>query len=162
FWIWAMMRFAGRTRIEAAERAPVEPKPTELGARSVLILVTIAMAFSVFLVGIMKFGWDFDQLSAPFVAMGIVAGLVGGLGVSGTALAFAEGFASMASAAMLIGIARAISVVLEQGHVIDTLVHGLVTPLESLPAYASAFGMLILHVAVHVPVPSVSGQAVLT
>jgi uncharacterized ion transporter superfamily protein YfcC len=94
--------------------------------------------------------------------MGIVAGLVGGLGASGTALAFAEGFASMATAAMLIGIARAISVVLDQGHVIDTLVHSLVTPLESLPSYASALGMLVLHVGIHIPVPSVSGQAVLT
>ena len=94
--------------------------------------------------------------------MGIVAGLVGGLGVAGTSLAFAEGFASMASAAMLIGIARAISFVLDQGHVIDTLVHSMATPLEALPSYASALGMLILHVGIHIPVPSVSGQAALT
>jgi uncharacterized ion transporter superfamily protein YfcC len=63
---------------------------------------------------------------------------------------------------MLIGIARAISYVLDQGHVIDTLVHSLVTPLETLPSYASALGMMILHVGIHVPVPSVSGQAALT
>ena len=161
-WIAATMRFAARTRIvqgqEGAEPVPSVP----LHGRNLAILATVALSFAVFVIGIMKFGWDFDQLSAPFVAMGIVAGLVGGLGVAGTSLAFAEGFASMASAAMLIGIARAISFVLDQGHVIDTLVHSMATPLEALPSYASALGMLILHVGIHIPVPSVSGQAALT
>lgn len=161
-WIAATMRYAARTRVAmdepGAEAGPAAP----LYGRNLAILGTVFLSFGIFVVGIMKFGWDFDQLSAPFVAMGIVAGLVGGLGVSGTAMAFAEGFASMATAAMLIGIARAISYVLDQGHVIDTLVHSLVTPLETLPSYASALGMMILHVGIHVPVPSVSGQAALT
>ena len=161
-WIVATMRYAARNRL-TEESAPDEQAPkASLGGRNLVILTSVALSFGLFMVGIMKFGWDFDQLAAPFVAMGVVAGLVGGLGASGTALAFGEGFASMATAAMLIGIARAISVVLDQGHVIDTLVHSLVTPLESLPSYASAIGMLLLHVGIHVPVPSVSGQAVLT
>ncbi len=161
-WIVATMRYARRTRT-VADPAGVDPDPrVPLHGRNLMILLTVALTFGVFVVGIMEFGWDFDQLSAPFVAMGIVAGIAGGLGVSGTAMAFAEGFASMATAAMLIGVARAISYVLDQGHVIDTLVHSLVTPLESLPSYASALGMLALHVGIHVPVPSVSGQAALT
>jgi uncharacterized ion transporter superfamily protein YfcC len=161
-WIAATMRFARRTGVNgdapALDGGPVAP----IGGRNQLILAVVFLSFTVFVVGIMKFHWDFDQLSAPFVAMGIVVGLVGGLGISGTAMAFAEGFASMASAAMLIGAARAISVVLEQGRVIDTLVSSLVAPLELLPSYASAPGMMLLHIGVHVPVPSVSGQAVLT
>ena len=162
-WIAATLRFATQNRTDPSGAVVFEaPGNVGLGRRAVWILTSIVSAFAVFVVGIMKYGWDFDQLSAPFVAMGIIAGLAGGLGASGTALAFAEGFASMASAAMLIGAARAISVVLEQGHVIDTIVHGLVTPLESLPAYASAIAMMLLHVALHVPVPSVSGHAVLT
>ncbi|MBK5255286.1 MAG: YfcC family protein, partial [Vicinamibacteria bacterium] len=158
-WIGITMRFAVRTRISSeAAVDPAELQARSLDGRSLLILASVVVSFSVFVVGIMKYGWDFDQLSAPFVAMGIIAGLAGGLGVSGTAMAFAEGFASMASAAMLIGFARAISVVLEQGHVIDTLVYAMVTPLAGLPSYASALGMMILHVGVHVPVPSVSGH----
>jgi uncharacterized ion transporter superfamily protein YfcC len=161
-WISATLRYAVRTRGEVTEASVEEGKAAPLGGRNRLILATVVTAFTVFVVGIMKFHWDFDQLSAPFVAMGILAGLLGGLGASGTAAAFAEGFASMATAAMLIGVARGISVVLEQGRVIDTLVSSLVAPLESLPAYASALGMMILHVFVHIPVPSVSGQAALT
>jgi uncharacterized ion transporter superfamily protein YfcC len=52
--------------------------------------------------------------------------------------------------------------VLDQGRIIDTIVDGIFTPLGHLPIALSAIGMMIAHVGVHVPVPSVSGQAVLT
>jgi len=97
-----------------------------------------------------------------FLVVGIAAGLIAGMGVSGTASAFVEGFRAMAGAAILIGFARAISVVLEEGAVLDTIVHGLFTPVSGLAPAVSAVTMMGLHAAVHVPVPSVSGQAVLT
>ena len=68
----------------------------------------------------------------------------------------------MASAALLIGFARAIYVVLNDGHIVDTIVYGLFTPIGKLPVMLSAWGMMVAHTAIHVPVPSTSGQAVLT
>jgi uncharacterized ion transporter superfamily protein YfcC len=94
--------------------------------------------------------------------MGLVAGLVGRLGVEGTVEAYIDGFRAMAFAGLLIGFARAIFVVLDDGRVIDTIVFALVTPLEGLPVALAAFGMMGAHVLIHFPVPSVSGQAVLT
>src|SRR5690606_25394967 len=46
--------------------------------------------------------------------------------------------------------------------IVDTVVHGLAQPLAGLPPGLSAIGMVGLHALLHVPVPSVSGQAVLT
>jgi uncharacterized ion transporter superfamily protein YfcC len=123
-----------------------------------IVLATVAM----FIYGIMRLGWDFDQMSALFFAMGIAAGLVGGLGAGGTARSFVTGFTSMAYAAMLIGFARAIFVVLDHGRIIDTVVNALVTPLQALPVTTSAIGMMLVQALLHGPVPSVSGQAVLT
>src|SRR5690606_29965656 len=65
-------------------------------------------------------------------------------------------------AGLLIGFARAIFVVLEDGRVVDTIVHALVTPIASLPLALSALGMMVAQALLHFPVPSVSGQAVLT
>ena len=127
-----------------------------------IVLAIVRLTFVVLVVGILKFGWDFDQMSALFFVMGVLCGTGGGLGVSGTAAAFADGFGSMAGAAMLIGFARAISVVLEQGQVLDTIVHGLFTPIAGLPSRRPRWRMAVMHAAIHVPVPSVSGQAVLT
>ncbi len=179
-WIWATWRHATRTRtagrpplplaaaglaaagadVAIPDAAPDAPLRVDRSRGAVLAIVLAT--FVIFIYGILRLGWDFDQMSALFFAMGIAAGLVGGLGVAGTAQSFAGGFASMAYAAMLIGFARAIFVVLDQGHVIDTMVNALVTPLQSLPTTLSAQGMMLVQAVLHVVVPSVSGQAVLT
>ena len=114
------------------------------------------------MVGILRLGWGFDELSAVFFTMGLAAGLIAGLGWSGTAEAFVAGFRSLAGAAMLVGFARAIYVALDEGKILDTIVHGLFTPLAHLPVAASAIGMMLAHTLIHIPVPSVSGHAVLT
>ena len=59
-------------------------------------------------------------------------------------------------------VARAISVVLTDGRVIDTIVHGLAAPLNGMPGTAAAVLMIPIQALMHIPVPSVSGQAVLT
>src|SRR5207245_1901003 len=53
-------------------------------------------------------------------------------------------------------------VVLDAGRIVDTVVHGLFTPIAGLPLALSALAMMVVHTAVHVPVPSPSGHAVLT
>src|SRR5204862_157786 len=78
------------------------------------------------------------------------------------AAALVAGFRSMAYAALLIGFARAIFVTLQEGRIVDTIVHGLFTPVAQLPVALAALGMMVVHGLVHVPVPSPSGHAVLT
>jgi uncharacterized ion transporter superfamily protein YfcC len=160
-WIWGTMRHALRTRVARVTGAEPDER-RRFDARSMTVLGIVIAAFAVFVTGVMRYDWDFDQMAAVFLLMGVLAGLVGGLGVSGTAESFVEGFKSMAFAAILIGFARAVYVVLDQGLIIDTIVHACVTPLSTMPVTLAALGMMAFHTIVHVPVPSVSGQAVLT
>ncbi|HET7232716.1 MAG TPA: hypothetical protein VFJ16_22080 [Longimicrobium sp.] len=160
-WIWWTMRYARRTRV-VAEAVADEAIPGAGGARTVTILLVILATFVVFVYGVWVLGWGFTQMAAIFFVMGVIAGVVGGLGVGGTAESFVDGFRAMAYAGLLIGFARAITVVLQQGKVIDTVVNALFNPLAHVPVLASAAGMMVVHTVVHVPVPSVSGQAVLT
>jgi len=160
-WTWGTWRQAKRHRgPPVLEAAP--PDAGTPSRRLDLVLLLTGAALVMVPIGLQRLGWGFDELSAMFVVVGVVAGLIAGMGVNGTANAFAEGFRTMAGAALLIGFAKAISVVLEQGMVLDTIVDGLVTPLGQFPPTASAIGMMAVHAAVHVPVPSVSSQAVLT
>jgi uncharacterized ion transporter superfamily protein YfcC len=162
-WIWGTMRHAARTRTAppAGRETRVTPA-ADLGPRHGVVLLLVVFTFAVFVYGVLRLGWDFEQMGALFFVMGVTAGLIGGLQVAGTAAAFAEGFGSMASAALLIGFARAIYVVLNDGHIVDTIVYGLFTPIGNLPVILSAWGMMVAQTAVHFPVPSTSGQAVLT
>ena len=122
----------------------------------------VVLAFAAFVTGLVKFGWGFNELSALLFVAGVLAGLIGRLGINGTAEAYVQGFRDMAFAALLIGFARAIFVALNEGLIIDTIVHGLFTPLAGFPRPIAALGMMMAQAAIHVPVPSVSGQAVLT
>jgi uncharacterized ion transporter superfamily protein YfcC len=160
-WTWGTVRYARRTRMAPDAAAVVDPR-VEKRARSGIILALVLAAFALLIIGVLRLGWGFDELSAVFFAMGLAAGLVAGLGWSGTADAFVTGFRSMAGAAMLVGFARSIYVALDEGRILDTIVHGLFTPLAHLPVAASAVGMLVAQTLIHIPVPSVSGQAVLT
>ncbi|MVN77118.1 YfcC family protein [Hymenobacter sp. HMF4947] len=161
-WIGGTLRHAIRHR-QAADSSAQEEEADAVGAgRHGLVLLLMLVAFSIFGYGVVSLGWDFEQMAALFFVLGVGAGLLGGLGLTGTAEGFVVGFRDIAFSAILIGFARAIFVVLEQGHIVDTLVQGLATPLAHLPVAFAALGMLGVHAALHLPVPSVSGQAVLT
>jgi uncharacterized ion transporter superfamily protein YfcC len=160
FWIVATMHYAQRTR--TAPEAYSTDTSEHLNARMTAVLIIVLLSFALFVVGVMRYGWDFDQLAALFFTMGVLAGVVGGLKLNGTAEAFVEGFRSMAFAGLLIGFARAIYLILEQGRIVDTLVHSMFVPIADLPPALSALGMMIGHALIHLPVPSSSGHAVLT
>ncbi|HJZ11392.1 MAG TPA: Na+/H+ antiporter NhaC family protein [Acidobacteriota bacterium] len=160
-WIWGTIRYAKRSPIgNTNEEQALEQ--TQFPARSAIILFLVAATFGVFVYGVLSLGWDFDQMSALFLIMGVLAGLIGRLGIRGTAEAFVEGFRGMAYAGVLIGFARAIYYIMNEGHIIDSIVNALFIPIAALPVVLSAFGMVVVHNLIHFPVPSVSGQAVLT
>jgi uncharacterized ion transporter superfamily protein YfcC len=165
-WTWLVVRQARTGRapggLTAAAASPELAEDVRWSPRAGVVLLLVLAGFVAFLSGLALAGWGFDELSAVFLAVGILAGLTGGLGLSGTASAMADGFREMAYAALLIGVSRGIFVVLDDAHIIDTLVRGLATPLADVPPFLAVLGMVGLHTAVHVPVPSVSGQAVLT
>jgi uncharacterized ion transporter superfamily protein YfcC len=68
----------------------------------------------------------------------------------------------LSTTALLIGFARTTQVVLDQGGVIDTIVHGLSMPLQSLGAGPAAVGMLVFQTLINLFIPSGSGQAYVT
>ncbi len=159
-WTWWTMRHARRTAT-----TPEAASPDTMAAidwRRALILLMVAATFVVYVFGALRFGWGFDELGALFFGMGVLAGLLAGLGIDGTAGAFVEGFRSMAFAAALIGFARAIFVVLDKGRIVDTVINGMVTPLMGLPAVVFALGMTVVQTAISIAIPSTSGRAVLT
>ncbi len=159
-WIWWTIRQAGRSGSAPIALPVAERRP--FGARHGVILLLVVAPFAAYIVGVLKYGWGFNELSAAFLIAGIAIGVVGGLGLGGTVDAYLEGMRSVIGAAVLVGVARSISLVLEDGLVIDTILHALVTPLSSVPSSVAALGMVPLQALLHIPVPSVSGQAVLT
>jgi uncharacterized ion transporter superfamily protein YfcC len=159
-WILGTMRYAKRTRMLSHIDDIIVPQPINI--RHGIVLLLLFASFAIFVYGVLKLEWSFDEMNALFFLMGILAGLVGGLGMAGTSQAYVKGFEVMAFSALLIGFAQAIFLVLKQGLIVDTIVNALFTPLETLPIVLSAIGMMVVQTIIHFPVPSVSGQAALT
>lgn len=137
-------------------------KPAKLSRSHSIILLLVAVTFTVMIYGLTNWDWDYNEMSAIFFAMGLTVGIIGKLGINGTARAYSEGFAELIFAGIIVGLARSIYLVLQEGQIIDTIIYALFNPLEDLPLALSAFGMMVAQAILHIPVPSTSGQAVLT
>lgn len=159
-WVAWTMRHAVRTRTVPEQLADAEHGAASW--REVAMLAILLAPMAAYVYGALALGWGFNELSAGFVVAGVVVGLLGGLRVRGTVEAYLDGMQALLPAALIVSVARSISVVLQDGRVIDTILQSLSAPLAGMPAFGAAVLMVPVHAAVHLVVPSVSGQAVLT
>lgn len=159
-WIGWTIGYARTHRVTAGVAGAAEESGLTL--RHAVILAVAIAPMAAYVYGALRLDWGFNELAGAFLVAGIAAGLIGGLGPTGTLTTYLEGAQSLLPAALMIGVARSISLVLEDGHVVDTILHGLVTPLSRMPPAIGALLQIPVQALVHVAVPSVSGQAVLT
>jgi uncharacterized ion transporter superfamily protein YfcC len=166
-WIVGMAVWIGWTlRYAAAHRVPIEAAPldapSDVTARDVAIVACVLIPLAAYVIGALRFGWGFNELSGAFIVGAVCVGIITRLGASGTTVALLDGMQAMLPAALLVGLARSIALVLADGKVIDTILFSVAQPLGQVPPAVSALLMVPAQAAIHVPVPSVSGQAALT
>ncbi len=159
-WMTMIIRYANRNRFPKEEDSAAASGT--VSGRNGLILGIVVFAFALLMYGMVAMEWGFNELSAEFFVLGVLTGLIGKLGVNGTCTAYVEGFREMTFAALLVGFANSISVVLMDGKILDTIIYFLFIPMEGLPPNLSAIGMMFSQSLLHVLVPAYSGQAALT
>ncbi len=138
------------------------PKDSALSGRRVGVLVVAMIGIGFFIVGVARWGWYLTELSAVFMGIAILGAMIGRLSLNQTGESFCQGAAEMTTTALLIGFARTIETVLNDGQVIDTIIHHVARVLESGgPSLASA-GMLLVQSGCNFLIPSGSGQAYVT
>lgn len=125
--------------------------------KMILLWTTVALMFFVF--AVVKFQWTTDHMAAFFVIIGLVAGIIAGMNYNTIAITFLEGCKNLVYGALIIGLARAVLVIMENGQILDTLVNSLSQPLSALPPVATAIGMFVMNSIFNFFVPSGSGQA---
>jgi uncharacterized ion transporter superfamily protein YfcC len=147
--------------VTANQTQPAGAYPPLTGRHLAVVALTgVALAGMVY--GIPVLGWYLVELGAIWLGLAIIAGLIGGLGLDETARRFAAGASELAVVALLVGFARSIALLLENGQVLHTIVHGLSLPLQQVVPELSAVGMLVMQTAINFFIPSGSGQAFAT
>lgn len=169
-----VMRYAARIKANP-ELSPVydldEPKrhavseaaATEKLTRSrIMVLVIIAAGFATIIYGAIKLGWYIDEMAAMFLAIGLLAGLVTRMAPSTIASSFVKGCSDICGAAIMVGFARAVLVILDDGGIMDTILFKVSGFVGNFPAIISVQVMYIFQSLTNFFVPSGSGQAALT
>ena len=131
----------------------------KFGIQQKLVLLDLVAAIAVVVTGVIKAGWYFSQICAVFIIMAIIAAIIMRWNLNKIGEMFAAGFTEATTAAMMVGIARGVKMVLTEGGIIDTVVNALTVPLSHLPAALSGVAMLIMQTILNFFIPSGSGQA---
>ncbi len=128
-----------------------------LGILAVFVLGIVGFVF-----GASTQGWYIGELLTIFLGVGLLAAFIGRLGAVRTSKTFIDGASEMTAAALIIGFARAIEVVLNDGQIIDTVIHSIAGLLEGAGPDVAAVGMLAVQSVCNFFIPSGSGQAFVT
>jgi uncharacterized ion transporter superfamily protein YfcC len=139
-----------------------ELEEVPLTGRRVVVLLLITASIVLLIVGVNQWDWYIEEIAGLFIAMGIGAAFIGGLGGNNAAKAFVSGAKDMVAAAILIGLSKSVLVVMQEGHIVDTVLYHLSNSVSGLPAVVSVQVMLFVQFAINFFVPSGSGQAALT
>jgi uncharacterized ion transporter superfamily protein YfcC len=126
------------------------------------VLGVLFVVLAVLVYGLSQWHWYLVEMGALFVGLTIVLAIIARMSPDRTAVEFGKGAAELTTTALMIGVARAIQVVLDDGGVVDTIVHGISLPLRELPGALSAVGMFFVQSLANLFIPSGSGQAYVT
>jgi uncharacterized ion transporter superfamily protein YfcC len=107
-------------------------------------LVLFVITFIIAIYGVAKLKWSMNDLSAAFVFAGIMAGIICRLNPDEIINGFIEGAKGGFAPAMVIGLARGIQWILQQGGIIDPIINAISKPLMQLPGWATAIGVLFV------------------
>lgn len=134
----------------------------KLELRHKLVLFALIATIVAAVWGISQQGWYLYELGALFILWGIFTAVIGKLDADTAAIQFIEGVKDLATTAMLIGVARGIALIMEDGQILHSLVYGMSYPLSFIGSELAAVGMFVMQTLLNLFIPSGSGQAYVT
>jgi uncharacterized ion transporter superfamily protein YfcC len=137
-----------------------------------VILVVFGLAFVVMIYGVVPWSdigipfptwwWWFPEMTAEFLLFAIIIGLIGGLSEGVLTSSFIEGARDLLGVALIIGIARGITVIMNNGKITDTVLHWIENALGGTGEVAFLIIMFLLFLPLSLVIPSTSGLATLS
>jgi uncharacterized ion transporter superfamily protein YfcC len=126
------------------------------------VVAVFGLGFAVMIFGILKYKWFILPIAGVFLAIGIFSGVVGKLSGDDIGKSFVEGAKDMVNAALIIGTARAILIVAQDGKILDTILAGMAGAISRFHPIVSAELMYVTQCVINFFVHSGTAQAALT
>ena len=138
-----------------------EAKVVEFTSRRIAILIIFVMSFVVMIYGVSNLGWWFEEMTALFLVAGIVIGIIAGMGEKVFVNTFITGAADLMGVGLVIGIARSINIILENGLVSDSILYSLSTMVSDMDRNIFVILMMFVFMILGFFIASSSGLATL-
>jgi uncharacterized ion transporter superfamily protein YfcC len=143
--------------------------PARMTGQDKAILIVFALAFGVMMYGVIPWEdlnvglptlwWWFPEMTASFVLFSIIIGVIGRMGEEQLTTAFVDGARDLLGVALIIGIARGITVIMNNGQITDTVLNWAEQALGDVGEAGFAIVMFLLFLPLSFLIPSSSGLA---
>lgn len=130
-----------------------------MNTRKWMVIISLFAALFIIVYGGIKLDWKMNNTAAVFIWLAVLAGLIAGFTPSEIAKYFVEGAKKMIGAALIIGFARTVSGVLDEGKIMDTAIFAMTNAINMFPHIIKAPLMFIVNIIVNMFITSGSGQA---
>src|SRR3954447_25044421 len=181
--IFFVMRYAERVKKDPAKSAVYDLKSDNeahfgggsdagtaaMSGKQKVILAVFGLAFLVMVYGVVPledigipfptWWWWFPEMTASFLLFAIIIGVIGRMGEGALTTSFVDGARDLLGVALIIGIARGITVIMNNGQITDTVLHWIESALRDTGEGAFAIVMSVLFLPLSFLIPSSSGLA---
>ena len=160
--------YARRTRTVPSASSTLDASDSGSGAsvplsrRQTWILMVLLVTVIALIVGVTCWGWYMPEITGLFLAMGIVAGLIAGFPANRIAEELIAGAKDILSAALVVGFASGIIVILQDGKIVDSLLHAMQEGLDGTSSVTSLSAMYGIQALINFVIPSATAKAAIT
>ena len=134
----------------------------EFQTKHLAIIITGITLFSFIIYAVNTHDWWINEMAGAFFLLGILCVIISRMKISEATDAFIKGMEGMVVAALVVGFARGVQMVLQDGQILDTIINHAAVSLQQFPTYVAAGGMLVFQSTLNFLIPSGSGQAAVT
>ena len=134
----------------------------EFKKKHLLIIIIGAFLFALIIFAVQEYEWWMSEMAGGFLLIGIASIVISKIPINEAAKSFVKGMEEMIVAAMVVGFAKGVQVVLEDGQILDTIIFSAANTLQNFHQFVAAGGMLVFQTTLNFFIHSGSGQAAVT
>jgi uncharacterized ion transporter superfamily protein YfcC len=135
---------------------------TEFRKEHGIVILTSIVLFGFIIFAVQELGWWLSEMAGGFLLIGIVTIIITKIPINDAVKSFVKGMEDMIVAAMVVGFAKGVQIVLEDGQILDTIIYSAANTLQNYHEFVGAAGMLVFQTTLNFFIPSGSGQAAVT
>ena len=160
--VGAVLLYAKRSKKTPARETAAAETAAPLTRRQVWILIVLGLTVAALVWGVTRHQWYLPEITALFLAMGILCGLIAGFPAGRIVDELLAGAKDILSAALVVGVASGIIVILQDGHIIDSILHAMQEGLDGTGPLASLGAMYGIQAVINFLIPSATAKAAIT